>query len=141
MVSQRAGHSPQSGQPFTPFLTRFDPFRNEAFNRPHVVDDPNRNVPRGLAFNPSAFALPALGEFGNAGRNIVRGDSYRSVDLSVFRTFRLRERAPLQFRAEFMNALNTVNFQGPVTDLTSAPGAFVAPAPPRIVQLGLKLSF
>lgn len=131
----------QSGQPFTPFLTRFDPFRNEAFNRPHVVGDPNRNVPRGLAFNPAAFVLPAPGEFGNAGRNIVRGDSYRSVDLSVFRTFRLRERAALQFRAEFMNALNTVNFQGPVTDLTSAPGAFVAAAPPRIVQLGLKLSF
>ncbi|MBI4907264.1 MAG: TonB-dependent receptor [Acidobacteria bacterium] len=131
----------QSGQPFTPFVPSFDPFRNEAFNRPNVAGDPNKGVPSGLAFNPSVFTVAAPGTFGNAGRNIVRGDSYRSFDLSVFRTFRFDERRSLQFRAEVMNALNTVNFQGPVTDLTAAPGAFVAAAPPRVVQLGLKFQF
>jgi outer membrane receptor protein involved in Fe transport len=131
----------QSGQPFTPFLPRFDPYRNEAFNRPNVIGDPLANIPAGLAFNPAAFAAPAPGEFGNAGRNIIRGDSYRSLDVSVFRTFRVTERASLQMRAEFMNALNTVNYQGPVTNLTAAAGAFVAAAPPRVAQLGLKLAF
>jgi len=131
----------QSGQPFTPFLPLFDPFRNEAFNRPDVVGDPNAAVPPGLAFNPAAFAPPVRGSFGNAGRNIVRGDGYHSFDLSVFRTFRFRERISLQFRAEWMNAFNTVNFQGPVTDLTATPGAFIAAAPPKVAQLGLKLQF
>lgn len=131
----------QSGQPFTPFLPLFDPFRNEAFNRPDVVGDPNAAVPPGLAFNPDAFAPPVRGSFGNAGRNIVRGDGYHSFDLSVFRTFRFRERISLQFRAEWMNAFNTVNFQGPVTDLTATPGAFIAAAPPKVAQLGLKLQF
>lgn len=131
----------QSGQPFTPYVPSFDPFRNEAFNRPNVVGDPNKAVPAGLAFNPSAFVLADPGTFGNAGRNIVRGDSYRSFDLSVFRTFRFDERRSLQFRVEVMNALNTVNFQGPVTNLTATPGAFVAAAPPRVAQLGLKFQF
>jgi outer membrane receptor protein involved in Fe transport len=131
----------QSGQPFTPYLPLFDAFRNEAFNRPDVVGDPYEGVPEGLAFNPAAFAAPARGTFGNAGRNIVRGDGYRSFDLSAFRTFPIGDRIRLEFRGEWMNAFNTVNFQGPVTNLTATPGAFIAAAPPRVGQLGLKLQF
>lgn len=131
----------QSGQPFTPYSPAFDPFRNEAFNRADVVGDPNRNTPTGLALNPAAFAPAPAGRFGNAGRNIVRGDSYRSFDASLFRSFRFDERRSLQLRLEVMNALNTVNFQGPVVDLTATPGAFIAAAPPRVAQIGLKLLF
>jgi hypothetical protein len=131
----------QSGQPFTPYTSQFDPFRNETFNRLSVIGDPNRRVPEGLAYNPSAFALPAIGTFGNSGRNIVRGDGYRSADLSVFRSFTLRESLRLQLRIEAVNALNQVNFQGPITDQSTRPGNFVATAAPRLVQLGAKLSF
>ena len=100
-----------------------------------------RNVPAGYAFNPSAFQAPAAGTFGNAGRNIVRGGGFQSFDLSVFKTFTIAERFRLQLRAESVNALNRVNYQGPVTNLGSTPGVFVASAPPRIVQLGAKFSF
>ena len=131
----------QSGQPFTPYTSTFDPYRNEAFNRPDVVGDPNSNVPAGLAFNPAAFRIPALGTFGNAGRNIVRGDGFHSVDLSLFKNFAFTERWKLQFRAEAVNSFNHVNYQGPVVNLNTTPGAFIAAAPPRIIQFGLKLSF
>ena len=131
----------QSGQPFTPFTSTFDPYRNEAFNRPDVIGDPNQNVPAGLAFNPAAFLIPAPGTFGNAGRNIVRGDGFHSIDLSVFKNFTITERWKLQFRAEAVNSFNHVNYQGPVVNLNSTPGQFVAAAQPRIIQLGLKLSF
>src|SRR5262249_13268963 len=131
----------QSGQPFTPYTSRFDPYRNETYNRLNVVGAPLRNVPAGYAYNPAAFAFPALGTFGNSGRNIVRGDRYRSVDLSLFRTFSLREAIKLQMRFEAMNSFNTVNYQGPVTDQSTTPGLFVATARPRLVQLGAKLSF
>jgi hypothetical protein len=131
----------QSGQPFTPFISTFDPYRNEAFNRPDVIGDPNQNVPAGLAFNPAAFLIPAPGTFGNAGRNIVRGDGFHSIDLSVFKNFTITERWKLQFRAEAVNSFNHVNYQGPVVNLNSTPGQFVAAAQPRIIQLGLKLSF
>jgi hypothetical protein len=98
-------------------------------------------APRGLAYNPDNFTLPAVGTFGNSGRNIVRGDGYRSADLSLFRTFRIREALNLQLRLEAQNAFNQVNYQGPVTDQSTKPGLFVAAAPPRILQLGAKLWF
>lgn len=131
----------QSGQPFTPFTSQFDPYTGETFNRLNVIADPNANVPAGRAYNPSAFALPALGSFGNSGRNIVRGDGFRTADLSLFRDVRIRETMKLQFRLEATNALNQVNYQGPVTNQSTNPGAFVATAVPRTVQLGLKFSF
>ena len=131
----------QSGQPFTPYTSNFDPYRNEGFNRPNVVGDPRANVPHGFAFNPAAFAIPALGTFGNAGRNIIRGDGFHSVDLSLFKNFSFTERVKLQFRAEAVNSFNHVNYQGPTVNVSSTPGQFVASAQPRIIQLGLKLSF
>jgi len=131
----------QTGQPFTPFLSVFDPFRNEGFNRPNVVGDPTQNVPAGLAFNPAAFQAPAPGTFGDAGRNIVRGDGFQSFDLSIFKRTALTERVALELRGEFVNAFNQVNFQGPDVNLTSSPGAFRASAQPRIMQLGAKLVF
>lgn len=131
----------QSGQPFTPYTSRFDPYRNESFNRLLVVGDPNANVPSGLAYNPAAFALPAAETFGNSGRNIVRGDGFRTTALSVFRIVDLTETVRLQIRAEATNSFNQVNYQGPIVDQSTEPGAFVATAVPRTIQLGLKLSF
>lgn len=131
----------QSGQPFTPYTSQFDPYRNDTYNRLNVAGDPERNVRAGYAYNPAAFTIPVPGTFGNSGRNIVRGDAYRSADLSLFRTFALREAIKLQLRFEAMNSFNQVNYQGPVTDQATAPGLFVATAPPRLVQLGAKLSF
>ncbi len=131
----------QSGQPFTPYTSQFDPYRNESFNRLNAIGDPRGNVPAGLAYNPGAFALPELGTFGNSGRNIIRGDGYRSADLSLFRNFAIRESLRLQLRLEAQNALNQVNHQGPITDQSTTPGQFVATAPPRLLQIGVKLWF
>ncbi len=131
----------QSGQPFTPFSSIFDPYRNESFNRLILVSDPHRDIPHDHAYNPAAFALPQLGTFGSSGRNIVRGDGFRSADLSLFRDFRFTESIRLQLRGEAQNALNQVNFQGPVTNQVTTPGLFIASAPPRTLQLGAKLTF
>ncbi len=131
----------QSGQPFTPYTSQFDSYRNESYNRLNVVGDPNQNVPSGRAYNPAAFALPALGTFGNSGRNIVRGDGFRTADLSLFRNLSVKEFLKLQMRFEATNALNQVNYQGPVTNQSTTPGAFVATAIPRTLQVGAKISF
>ena len=110
-------------------------------NRLNVIGDPLKNIPAGYAYNPAAFQEPAPGTFGVSGRNIVRGSAYRSVDLSLFRNVRLGERARLRLRFEANNALNQVNFQGPVTNQASSPGLFISAAPPRQVQLGAKVTF
>jgi hypothetical protein len=131
----------QSGQPFTPHTTTFDPIRGESYNRLLVIGDPKQNVPSGLAYNPAAFAIPPAGVLGNSGRNIVRGDGFHSFDLSLFRNIAVTERARLQLRVETINLFNTVNLQGPVVNQASTPGAFVSAAPPRQIQLGARISF
>lgn len=131
----------QTGQPFTPFVGTFDPYRNESFNRPNLVGDPNENIPAGYAFNPNAFRVAPQGTFGNAGRNIIWGDGFRSLDLSLFKNIYITERLKLQMRFESVNSLNNVNLQAPSTNLASNPGLFIAAAQPRIIQPGAKLSF
>jgi hypothetical protein len=64
-------------------------------------------------FNTSAFLRPAQatpGTYGNSGRNILTGPRFVSTNFSVLRDFPLAERLKLQFRSEFFNLFNQVNF-------------------------------
>lgn len=94
-------------------------------------------------FNTTAFALPAPGSNGSAGRNIVDGPGYRNVDMGLFRDFPLRGRTVLQFRAEGTNVLNIVNLSNPGTNI-AAPATFGkirSAREMRRIQLGARLSF
>jgi hypothetical protein len=94
-------------------------------------------------FNTAAFALPAIGNDGTAGRNIVDGPGYRNVDLGVFRTFALPRRMTVQFRIEATNVFNIVNLQNPGTSL-NAPNMFSkirSARDMRRVQLGVRVAF
>jgi len=71
-------------------------------------------------FETFGFAAPAPGTFGNAGRNIVRGDRFWNYDLSVFRSFPIKEQLKLEFRAEAYNLTNTPHFANPIGNLNSA---------------------
>jgi hypothetical protein len=53
---------------------------------------------------------PAPGNFGNMGRNIFRGPSFREWDFSIAKTWKFNERVHMQFRGEFFNILNHPNF-------------------------------
>ena len=54
----------------------------------------------------------------------------------------LVERMKIQFRAEFFNAFNNVNFSQPQNFLgSSATGQITSAGNPRILQLALKLAF
>ena len=71
----------------------------------------------------AAFAQPALGADGTAGRNIVEGPGYRNVDLGLFRDIRLGGDLMLQLRAEATNVFNFVNLNNPGLSL-NAPATF-----------------
>ncbi|MGH9947475.1 MAG: carboxypeptidase regulatory-like domain-containing protein [Pyrinomonadaceae bacterium] len=136
----------QSGQPFTVFVGSFDAVTGISNRRPNLVGDPFSNVPDGFAFNPNAFAVPPAGQLGNVGRNTVRGGSYYNSDFGVTRTFSLPflgEGGNLQFRSEFFNIWNTVNFTRPVQNRSSlAFGSFASNATsPRVIQFGVKVNF
>jgi Carboxypeptidase regulatory-like domain len=53
---------------------------------------------------------PAPLSFGNSGRNIFRGPSFREWDFSVSKIWKFGERIQMQLRGEFFNILNHPNF-------------------------------
>ena len=67
--------------------------------------------------NLSCFAFPNPStRFGDAGRNNLIGPGVVTADLSLSKTFTLRERLRLQFRAEAFDAANRANFAAPITN-------------------------
>jgi hypothetical protein len=70
-------------------------------------------------FDPLAFAPVTAVRFGTAGYETVRGPNTTNLDLSVFRTFRFREKIDLQFRAEAYNLTNTPHFSNPGANTTN----------------------
>jgi hypothetical protein len=93
-------------------------------------------------FNTAAFAEPAPGFFGNAGRNIIREPGTHKWDMSFFKNNRITETVNLQFRAEFFNIFNHANFNGINTTFGSgAFGRVTSARDPRIIQFGVKMGF
>ncbi len=93
-------------------------------------------------FNVSAFSTNAIGTFGNSGKNILRGPRYFNTDTGLIKNFALLEGTSLQFRAEFFNMFNNVNFSQPQNYLgTASTGQITSASDPRILQLALKLAF
>jgi hypothetical protein len=142
-----------SGFPFTPVIgsnrsgdgdTRNPdrPSLNPAFTGPVVLGEADQ------WYNPNAFILPAAGTYGNLGRSAFNGPGLADLDVSLFKTTAVSERASLQFRAEFFNVMNHTNFGTPNATVFSS-GAINASAglitttatTPRQIQFGLKLIF
>jgi hypothetical protein len=93
-------------------------------------------------FNVAAFTFNTPGTFGSSSKNILRGPRMFNTDLSLLKNFKLAERASLQFRSEFFNVFNNVNFNAPQANLSStARGKITSAGDPRILQFALKLMF
>jgi hypothetical protein len=113
-------------------------------DRPNLVGNPNDGPKTSHEwFNTQAFQQNTqLGTFGNSGRNNVQAAGFSQLDFAVFKNFRLAESATLQFRGEFFNLLNRVNFGVPNDDISSPTfGQVQSAAPPRQIQFALKLLF
>jgi hypothetical protein len=153
----------QSGQPFTPLVGGSN--NSGALSGswyPNLIGDPN--VPHQTIqewFNPCtllsdgttdpagctnpAWAIPAPGTFGNAGRNILRGPGLVSFDFSMGKSFRFplrHETGELQIRVDAQNVFNHANFGQPDQNVgVGSAGIISYTNGPRIVQLGARLSF
>ncbi len=117
--------------------------------RPNVVGDLHLSSDRPLAariaqwFNPAAFATPAIGTYGNAGRNVITAPGSATVNAGLFKNFPLplREGLKLQFRSEFFNILNRVNLGSPNTTVGSSMGRITSAGSARVLQFALKVVF
>jgi hypothetical protein len=93
-------------------------------------------------FNTLMFFPNAVGTFGNSGKNILRGPRLFDTDLGLIKNTTITEHTSLQFRAEFFNAFNGVNFGLPGHTLGQPTfGKITTAGDPRILQLTLKLAF
>jgi len=93
-------------------------------------------------FNTAAFQAPAQYTYGDLGRNTMRNNPYRDVDLSVFRRFTFK-RVQTEFRAEAFNLTNTVVWGTPGSTLNSTTFGQVSgtASTQRELQLALKVYF
>src|SRR2546422_3727390 len=120
----------------------FNPVTRPNWNGQDPRLDGDRNDRLQRWFDTSAFSQPAAFTFGNAGATfpLLRTDSVRNVDLSLFKHFTLSGRARLQARVEVFNALNRVQFAAPNVSVTSSSFGVVSAQgnTPRQMQFGLK---
>ncbi len=88
------------------------------------------------------FRTPEAGEAGS-GRNLFTGPGFFQFDMGLFKNFQIREAKRLEFRAEFFNLFNNVNFDDPEVLMTRGNFGIITNTrvPPRIIQLALKFYF
>jgi hypothetical protein len=120
----------RTGRPLTVTVTRSAsdlPDGNDNDQRPNLVPGVSLIPPGGQTanswINPAAFAVPAPGQWGDAGRNLVRAPGIWQLDASVSRAVRLKGEESLEFRAEAFNVFNRAQLGEPGTNL-SAPASF-----------------
>ena len=93
-----------------------------------------------------AFPRPEAGVNGTLGRNTFFYPGFASVDLSLFKSFKMpwfgSETATWQFRAEFFNLLNNVNVNAWQEDIASSSfGESTSTQDAREIQFAIKLVF
>ncbi|HKE29105.1 MAG TPA: TonB-dependent receptor [Bryobacteraceae bacterium] len=132
----------------------------EGTERANIVGDPFAGASHAFVtgqslrwFTPSAFVNPAVGTWGSMQRDSVFGPGFASMDLSLFRTFTVKERLRLQFRAEAFNVFNRVNMAQPSAKVGSSLGLIgstigassgqpgIGPGEPFNMQLAMKVLF
>jgi hypothetical protein len=107
----------QDGLPFSPICTSLPTYQNggqsgssPTFCFPNATGI-NPNLPQGSQnpshwFNAAAFVNQTPYHYGNAGRNTIFGSGIISLDSSMAKNFRVKERQNVEFRAEIFNITN-----------------------------------
>jgi hypothetical protein len=111
----------------------------------NVLADQSTNPANGFIryLDPTAFALPALGTFGNTSRNIIRGPSTKNLDLSLTRAFAMTNSQNIEVRLDAFNAFNWYELGNPNVGFGSATFGQISTVavPPRVLQLAVKYTF
>ena len=97
-------------------------------------------------FNGSVFSSTCANTapFGTPGRNIIRGPNQANLDFSVPKSFPVNDKVRVDFRTEFFNPFNRVNFAKPSNNVLvpATLGAITSAATgPRVIQFALKVGF
>ena len=80
--------------------------------RPDRTSAPLYIAANGYFLNSGAYTTPVSGQWGNAGRNSIRGPMTFTMDAALARTLRLHGNNSLDLRLEANNVLNHATFTG-----------------------------
>lgn len=146
-----------SGQPVPRVSVSTNNFRRGGFADSVGDINPGLRFVNGVPywFDPTAFAPPADGAWGNSGRAPFRQAGFYKWDFALSKNFYPTKDIRLQFRADFINAFNQVNWAADptasgldntcTTSVTSCTvttdtfGQLIGVRAPREIQLSLKL--
>jgi hypothetical protein len=147
-----------TGLPLSVTITRKAtalPDGNTSNQRPNYVEGVSLIPTTGQNLNDwiniAAFATPANGTWGNAGRDIVTGPKLFQVDAALQKDTRLSERMGLVFRVDVFNVFNHPELGNPNLNISS-PATFgritslentspIGTGGARSIQLALRLKF
>ena len=122
------------------------------------LDGTGSTDPQNLYFNTAAFTRSTLflvgttrnpafdpnAPYGNTGRNLIYGPGQKNVDFSIVKFLPFTERLRGEFRTEFFNIFNFVNFANPGNNIL-VPSTFgritSTSSGPRVIQFAFKLNF
>jgi hypothetical protein len=109
----------RSGSPYIVYAAA-DTGKGLFNNRSNLLDPTNAPLDQPytggkIILNRNAFAEPAAGVPGTSGRNAFYGPGAYNLDLSIGRTFILRENLRLTVRADAFNLFNHANLNNPVS--------------------------
>ena len=121
--------------------------RADCSGLPSITNTPIPGVGHQWFTNTGQFTNPLPGTFGDCSPQLsgLRSPRYFDADLSLHKDFPLTERFRLQFRTDFVNAFNHVQYNAPNMGLTTGVGTtmgqITSAQDPRNIQLALKLYY
>jgi len=131
-----------SGLPLTPVYLTSVPGTGVTGSIRASLTGASPDPPEGYYLNPLAYATPAPGQWGNAGRNSIPGPRQFSLDAGIGRTFLWGDRLNLDWRMNATNVLNRVTYAA-VNTFAGSPqfGLPTVANPMRKVQTSIRLRF
>jgi hypothetical protein len=91
---------------------------------------------------PVGFVSTTPARFGSLGRNVFHGPGKINFDVTMIKRTKIGENKILEFRSEFFNVFNHVNFGNPNGNIGNVNfGRITTSDEPRLIQFGLKFHF
>ena len=137
----------RTGLPLNPTLGRdYAGVGSSAGQRPQTTGDPMLSHGERTAdrwFDTTKYVEPAFGTFASSGRNILSLPGWNNWDLAMTKSFRLRARTNVEFRADAFNFPNHTQFNavGSSYATPSTFGKVTSAKNERALMLGFRLSF
>jgi hypothetical protein len=131
----------QTGLPFNVTIPTDTAGTGDLSQRPNLIGDWHGPT-RTQYLTPIAFANPVAGTFGNLGAFSIYYPFFNNWDVSLQKSFRMRDKANLAFRAEFFNVPNHLSYTAISSSFTSSTfGQITGATDPRTMEFALRLSF